>query len=248
MERRPREYRLRIDAFTPETLPMSRLAEYMADLATLLGEQERVHFVRLENGSTALVHTIEWEAIPKVQERVQGVRLRQAPPDALKAFDEIDGRLARDNATGVLIEPTGAKIIQFPGRNRAKPPVFGPFNQPGALDGVLIRVGGESDPVPVHIQEGEVIHICYASRIVARQLAPHLFTSALRVHGAGRWRRGSNGRWIMDRFTISQFEVLKDEPLAEAVARLRAVRSPLTTMEDPLAELQRLRHGSDQVQ
>jgi hypothetical protein len=63
MERRPREYRLRIDAFTPETLPMSRLAEYMADLATLLGEQERVHFARLENGSTALVHTIECHSV-----------------------------------------------------------------------------------------------------------------------------------------------------------------------------------------
>lgn len=248
MVRRRQQYRFRIDAFTPETLPMSRLAEYMTDLATLLGEQERVHFVRLENGITALVHSIEWEAIPKVQERVQGVRRRQGPPDALKAFDEIDRRLARDNATGVLIEPTGAKIIQFPGRTRAKPPVFGPFNQPGALDGVLIRVGGESDPVPVHIQEGEIIYMCHASRLVAKQLAPHLFTSALRVHGAGRWHRESDGCWIMDRFTIAQFEVLKDEPLAEALGRLRAVRSPLTTMEDPLAELQRLRHGSDQVQ
>jgi hypothetical protein len=32
------EYRFRIDAFTPETMPMARLAEYMSQLAQLLGE------------------------------------------------------------------------------------------------------------------------------------------------------------------------------------------------------------------
>ena len=76
------EYRFKIDAFTPETLPMARLAEYMAELATLLGTQERVHFVRLEGGSTTLVQEIEYEAIPKVRERLNGIKTRSAPEDA----------------------------------------------------------------------------------------------------------------------------------------------------------------------
>ena len=33
------------DSFTPATLPMARLAEYLADLATVLGEKEHVHFL-----------------------------------------------------------------------------------------------------------------------------------------------------------------------------------------------------------
>ena len=41
------EYRLKIDVFTPETLPMQRLSLYMAELAKLLGEPERVHFVEV---------------------------------------------------------------------------------------------------------------------------------------------------------------------------------------------------------
>ena len=45
------EYRFRIDVFKPDTMPMGRLAEYMADLSQLLGEKEQVHFVRLEEGS-----------------------------------------------------------------------------------------------------------------------------------------------------------------------------------------------------
>ncbi len=40
-------YRLKIDVFTPETMPMQRLSLYMAELARVLGEPERVHFVEL---------------------------------------------------------------------------------------------------------------------------------------------------------------------------------------------------------
>ena len=32
------EYRFSIDAYTPATMPMARLAEYMAQLALILGE------------------------------------------------------------------------------------------------------------------------------------------------------------------------------------------------------------------
>ena len=53
--REQHEYRFTIDAYSPETLPMSRLAEYMAEVARLLGKVDQVHFVRLEPGSTVLV-------------------------------------------------------------------------------------------------------------------------------------------------------------------------------------------------
>ena len=44
---------------------MSRLAEYMGELARFLGRSEQVHFVRLEEGSTVLVQTVEREAMPE---------------------------------------------------------------------------------------------------------------------------------------------------------------------------------------
>ncbi len=56
------EFRLKIDAYSPKTIPMASLASYMNDLARLLGELASVHFVRLEEGSTVLVH----EAVPDV--------------------------------------------------------------------------------------------------------------------------------------------------------------------------------------
>ncbi|HWF08216.1 MAG TPA: hypothetical protein VG297_07120 [Bryobacteraceae bacterium] len=53
---------------------MVRLAEYLADLAALRGEYKSVHFVRLAPGSTQLVHSVEYEAEPKIRERLNGVR------------------------------------------------------------------------------------------------------------------------------------------------------------------------------
>ena len=41
----------RIDVFSPETLPMGRLAEYLAHLSTLYGQKEKVHFKGIEKGS-----------------------------------------------------------------------------------------------------------------------------------------------------------------------------------------------------
>ena len=99
------EYRLRIDVFSVESLPMSRLAEYMAELARLLGEQERVHFSRLETGSAVLVSRIEEPAAPKVEERLQKVRDGSAPKDAMQAYKTLDTLLAKDNASPQLLPP-----------------------------------------------------------------------------------------------------------------------------------------------
>lgn len=241
------QYEFRINAFTPETLPMGRLAEYMADLAVLLGNAEKVHFVRLKKGSTVLVHAIEWEAAPKVEEQIRAVRLNEGPPDAMKAFRAIDHRLASDNAIGRLISPTKAKLLEFPGRSRPASAAYGPFTQPGSFDGVPIVIGGKDDPVPVHLQEGDTIHLCYAAREIAKRLAAHLFVSVMRVTGAGRWHRDPDGVWIMDRFTITDFRALEDEQLGDTVAKLRAAAG-VAESEDVLDELDKIRHGTNRVQ
>jgi hypothetical protein len=61
---KPAEDRFTIDAYTPDTIPMRRLAEYMQDLADLFGEREHVHFARIEAGSTVLVQRIDAEWAP----------------------------------------------------------------------------------------------------------------------------------------------------------------------------------------
>ena len=244
------EYKFTIEAYTPDTIPMERLAKYMLDLATLLGEKEHVHFMRLEASSTTLVQRIDTESVPKVSARISAINVAEGegPEDALRAFRDIDRRLAEDNAVGHLYQDDGAEIIHFPGCEKAKPLTFGAFNQAGSLDGLLIRIGGKDETVPVHLQEGKVTHLCYATREMARRLAPHLFTGTLRVHGTGRWERDAEGTWNLKRFSIADFEVMEDAPLHAVVERLRAVPgNGWKDVEDPYAELQRLRQGPDEA-
>ena len=236
------EYRFIIDAYSPDSLPMSRLAEYMADLARLLGETERVHFLRLEPGSTVLVQVVEPEAAPVVRDRIHAVAGNEATDDAIKAFDALNQRLAQDNATGSLCEGGNDEVIRFPGCEQSRPLTFGAFNQPGLLDGVLIRIGGRDDTVPVHVRDGDTIHMCNATREMARRLANHLYGATLRVYGNGRWERNADGLWLLKRFNITGFEELDDAPLGEVVERLRVVEgSGWKTIDDPALELQRLR-------
>ena len=127
-----------------------------------------------------------------------------------------------------------------------KPVTVGPFRQEGLLDGVLIRVGGGDAAVPVHLQDGDVIHKCHADDSTARRLERHLFGGTVRVFGNGRWNREADGRWVLVRFDIKDFELLDDTPLPEVVRRLRSVQgSGWPGIDDPAAELRRMRDGDE---
>src|SRR5262249_18793640 len=125
-----------IDAYSPETIPMARLAEYMADFAALLGKEHAVHFERLERGSTKIISRGEFEDVPKVTTRLTEIRNGTAPKELTRLVTQIDDRLANDNAIGsVLFEEGGqgvaAELLAFPGRDRPRAQCYGPFNQEG---------------------------------------------------------------------------------------------------------------------
>lgn len=241
----PEEYRYVIDVFTLDTLPMARLAEYMGELAQLLGEQEHVHFERLEPGSAVLVTRVDVTAVPKVETRVHGLRDGTAPPEVFKAFRKLDLMLESDNAVAQLFDGSGAEVIEFPGRKRPKPVIFGPFNQQGSLDGMLTRIGGSGKIVSAQLTEAERQYVCKLPRDLAKQMAPYLFGPTLRVHGRGRWLRDGEGIWHLESLTVSSFEVLDDRPLSELVVELRALPSGWDDVDDPLGELARLRGNGE---
>ena len=245
------ELRFKIDAFRLDTIPMARLAEYMAALAALLGNEKSVHFVRLDPGSVELVHKIDTEDQPKVDARLDALRRGDGAADAVKAFRSLDDMLANDNAIGALTADRDAVVIQFPGKTRPKPVEYGAFSQQGSFDGVPVKVGGLAELVPIHLQEAgpaALVHNCLASRDIARAIAVHLFETPIRVHGTGRWRRETSGVWTLARFVVSAFEVLDDAPLDAIVAKLRAVKgSGWREVEHPLATLRDLRGDEDSV-
>jgi len=238
-----RERRFIIDVFTPETLPMERLAQYMLQFAKLLGEPERVHFVHVDTGSAVLRARVEDVALPKVDRRLYEAARGQGDGVALRALQSIDDMLAEDNAVGQLLDDGDAEIIAFPGRNRSKQLEYGPLREDGVLEGVVIKVGGEADRAPIWLRDNQHIYKrCSATWPLAEVLAKHLNRSIVRVSGSGSWVRLSTGAWFMRSFEIRDFEVLDESPLTDVIKRLHAVEGA-DWGDDPLTDLARLRTG-----
>jgi hypothetical protein len=241
-----KELRFHIHEYTPHTLPMERLAEYLKYLAVLLGSTDDVHFVRLESGSVSCALETNASEEPKIVNRVQSVKKGNGTEEAVKAYAKLRELLQRDEASAELELESGDVILDFPLMQTGEQEIFGPFWQDGSVDGILVKIGGMDETVPVHLVDEGAYHICNTNRDLARELAPHLFSNPIRAHGRGRWIRNTDGKWEMQWFDIHRFETLETLGLNEAVSRLRAIPdNELNSLEDPLGEMRRVRHGDE---
>lgn len=234
----------KIDAFQPDTIPMARLAEYMADLATMIGEKADVHFVALADGCVQLLHDVAYTAFPKIQERTSAIRNGHAPAEAMNAYKALNRKLAHDNTFATYGDVGGdtALILAFPGVNAPKPIEIAPVEQPGVLVGTIQGIGGKSvneKAVQVFVDTGDAVHACSALRVTARELGPFILGDERRFEGTAQWHRDENGAWTMKRFMIKTHEPLEGGTLTEVIERLRAVPSGLTELRDPWGDLMR---------
>jgi hypothetical protein len=237
------KFEFSIDALTPETLSMARLADYLKELAGLMGNKDAVHFEEVREGSAVLVQQVEIQAVPKVMERLQRVQNPGDVDGVHHCYERLNDLLRDDNAVGQLREKSGADIIQFPGRKVPKPHEIGPMRQIGNLTGQLIMIGGKDEIVPVHLMDEGQQYNCRATRDIATLLAPHLFRKTIRVYGEGEWIRDTDAEWTLKKFHIDRFDVLDDSPLSEVAGRLQAVEGA-NWGDQPVADLFELRHGS----
>lgn len=240
-------FRFRIvNSYTPATLPMARLVDYLAEYARLLGETEHVHFDRVIDGSAQLAAWADEPAVPKVRVRLLTAAAGNASDDVERAIRKLDDLLAEDNASGQLLDAQGAEIIAFPGRERPQPQVFGPFSQEGSIEGEIVSIGGKDETIHVHIRdEGTVYTSCVATKELARELGHHLLGAPVRLQGTGRWMRHGDGTWELRHFRINSFDVLKVDPIGSIVNELRAVHPSGWDEEDPVGAIMRER-GTDE--
>lgn len=235
------EYIFRIDVFKPESAPMQRVAEYLLQLAKLLGEAEHVHFTQVSDGSLKLHAKADFTAEPRIGDRLAAIS--ENGSDVCTIRENINKMLAKDNAVGELFRksPRGesAKIFDFPGRNMPKPREF-KLKQQGSVEGILVRLGGKDASIHGELETGEGRYQkCTMDRALALELAPHLFRSPLRMQGPGTWRRDEEGKWNIEEFKAQSFEVLRDEDLPTALKLLREI--PLLWDGDMAQELRRMR-------
>lgn len=226
-----------IDVFRPDTISMARLAEYMAALAALYGNNERVHFDKMRTGSAVLQTKIEESAIQKVDKRLHLVHDIDAPDDVQKAYAQINSLLRSDNAVGKIKREKGAAILTFPGRNTIVQKTY-KVREAGVLDGVVIRIGGRDSTIPVWLEDhsGKVFH-CEANKDMARELIKHYLGNPIRVTGQGDWLRGEDGQWKLEKFKITDSVVLDATPIEEILNTARAASgNGWNELEDPIKE------------
>jgi hypothetical protein len=231
-----------LDKWTPETLPMARLGQYLEKLAALAGSKEAIHFDKIKKGSAVPNFYVDDQAREDVISRMSTIGLPSASSDVAKLQQDINRMLQDDGCVGTLKIKGGATIYKFPGRKTplAEEVIVHEF---GEVEGELIRVGGKDGSVPVWIENQDgTLYRCTASKNVARDLAPLLFGPILKVAGNGKWRRTADRKWNLEEFTIKSWEKVVMDDLVETVAALRAVEgSEWNAMEDPHAELRKLR-------
>lgn len=224
------EFRFTIDGYTPETLPMARLAEYLSQLATLFGEKQAVHFTTGEPDGAVPLIRVEADALPRVRDRLSAVGRGEGPVEAMRAYRSINERLRLDDTSATLTGSRGADVLPFPGKDDAAE--LRHVRQLGSIDGEVIRVGGQGDDVRVILRaEDAILTEILASRPVAKALARHLF-EPVRLHGLGRWSRRRDGRWVLEGLKVERFDVLLDDTLTEALSALHL----LGTRRDGSAE------------
>jgi len=241
-----KEIRFHIEGTTPHELPMARLADYLNTLSVLFGNEHHVHFLRVETGSAPCVIEVDQEYEEKIFSRVKRATLKRGPRDAVKASHSLREMLKKDELWADLKRENGEVVASYPLVKEKKQETFGPFWQDGSLDGMVVRLGGIDETLPVHLVYEGRSYICNAGRDIVRKLGPYIWGNPVRVHGRGKWYRGEQGIWEMLFFDIHSWEPLEPSTLSDAVARLRAIpNNELHTLKDPLAEMQKIRSGEE---
>lgn len=238
-------YLLRIKGFTPETLPLGRLGEYLSALAELVGPDAPVHFDKVTKGSAKLKVKVEEEAAPHIEARVRLAPVSEPNSEPRRGYERIQG-LLRDDQTSAEFRPDkGATVLIFPGGKRQAAPRLASVREYGELNGRIIRVGGKDDTIPVGLQQpdGTVIS-CTATVDLARQLKQYLLEPLdVVLTGIGRWTRTQDGHWEVSDFKISACSPLDYDGFDDALAKVRANGSGWDSEADVDAALHRIRYG-----
>jgi hypothetical protein len=239
-----KELRFHVEGTTPDVIPMARLAEYLMELSILLGHKPHVHFLRVETGSLPCIIEVDGERVEGIIARVKKAASNKGPKEAIKANSKLRAMLKNDEFSAEFKTETGNTFASYPLVTRNKEESFGPFWQDGSLDGIVVRLGGIDETLPVHLVYEGRTHICNANRDIVKQLGHYIWGDPIRVHGSGKWYRDIQGTWQLQFFDIHTFEPLQASTLSEAVTQLRAIPdNGLLSLKDPLADMQKVRHG-----
>jgi hypothetical protein len=224
-----------LEGRSPDQIPMARLAEYMQQLAIMLGETENVHFARIEKGCARLVAKLNpGYPAQRVYARVYAVRDRRAPAEAMRAFRRINDMVGEERRHA-HVTFGACVILRFPGNVTSD---VAPFSlvENGTITGKLYALIEQPSGLlnaRIRPQGGNTYVSCSADNRIGRQLRNY-FLDAVRVQGMGTWVRSENGEWLCQSLHILDVHPVIDVSLREAINALRAV--DVEWSDDPLGD------------
>jgi hypothetical protein len=228
-----------IPAYTPETMPLDRLLQYLQQIGEVIGATSDMHLVRIDESSTKPVFHIPAPQAVEARERVAAVRSGNGTQVQRTAFNRIRRMVRQDGGKPASLKDHTGVILAFPPAPDEIGAISG-VRQPSTFDGALIRIGGVGDFTPIQMQnlDGEVFSGFNAPRTLAKEMAQRLF-EPIRVAGIGNWDRSSAGEWKLSNMLIQSYEPLDNDPLEEVFRKLKAAPVPWPSNADDILQAER---------
>jgi hypothetical protein len=230
----------------PRDLSMERLAQYLRALGQLAGSGEGVRLSKIGTGSVKFELVVASAYYPEFVHRVTGAKNpKLADPAAGKAVAQLEAMVTADHVTGEL-KVGATKLLLLRGYKTSASPVIGPFTQPFAIRGRIVRLEGKDKTKHAGIAEYGVADREVPAEIVdddlARRLKVHLWGEVIELTGHSRLMRLEDGEWEIKSFRIESFRELENTAPSKVVSLLRDSYRGVDLGNDPVSDAIKLRN------
>ena len=210
-----------IPAYTPETMPLDRLLQYLQQIGEVLGVAHDMHLVRIEPSSTKPVFKMPAPIAIQAREKGASVQRGDGTIRQRAAYNRIREMVRRDGGRPASVKDRRGVIVDFP--PTAEIGSISGVRQATTFDGELLRVGGAGDYPSILMRglDGEIYAGFSAPKALIKEMGGRLY-EPIRVNGIGSWDRSADGGWKLGKMLIQSYERLSDENLGELLERLRA--------------------------
>jgi hypothetical protein len=219
-----------IPGYTPETMPLDRLIDYLQQMSVVLGDPKNLHLVEIRKSSVAPVLHAPKAIALEARDRAHRVERGDGTKRQTEAYNRIRQMVRRDaigdkySGRSALLKSANKVILEIPAAPEDHGVIEG-IRQYTTIDGQLIKVGGAGDNASLQLQvlDGNILSGFTASRNLTKELAPLIYES-VRLMGIGQWCRSSDGKWHLERMLVQSYEKLEDEDATITLEKLRGVK------------------------
>lgn len=217
-----------IPGYTPETIPLTRLIEYLQQMSIVLGDPDNLHLIEIRHGSVEPTFHVPKAVALEAKDRAGKVQRGDGTLKQVAAYQRVQRMIRRDARDAgqkvALLKSPQRVLLEIPAAPE-EPDVLDGIRQASSIDGQLIKVGGAGDDATLQVQDlqGRILSGFTAKRSLAKDLA-RLMWEPVRLHGVGIWCRSARGEWLLERMQVQSFERLDDEELGVTLERLRALK------------------------